>query len=142
MTRQKKIYQWNMGRGLIEKGFNETTEFNLLKEELFEFVGVEVKINWFTKILYKLLNTQRKFVANHGTHDQVDALCDIIVVATGSIYKLGYDADKALDETIKEINSRIGSINPKTGKFEKDTSIMAKGLWYKAKYNRCKLDGS
>ena len=71
--------------------------------------------------------------------DTVDALCDIIVVATGALYKLGYDADKAMDETIKEICTRIGTVNPNTGKFEKDLSEEAKKRWYKAKYEKAKL---
>ena len=114
MTKFKKIHAWNFGRGLLEKGFNKETEYKLLKEELDEFE--EAKNDELT----------------------IDALCDIIVVATGAIYKLGYDVDIAMEETLKEINSRIGAINPATGKWEKRTDIVAKRRWYKAKYSKAK----
>ena len=72
----------------------------------------------------------------------LDALCDIIVVATGAIYKLGYDADKAMDETLKEINSRTGMINQSTGKWEKYTHKEAMDKHYKARYNKCLMKDS
>lgn len=128
-TKQTKIKNWNMSRGLLNNGFDMKTEVRLLEEE---FDELQFKDN--TKNLAKWLKHY-----NTTEEERLDALCDIIVVATGAIYKLGYDADKALDETIKEINSRIGSINKKTGKFEKDLSEEAKKRWYKARYHKCKL---
>jgi len=133
MTRFKKIYYWNMSRGLIAKGFNHETEIKLLSEELLEFISTPVEnTRWWHKLM-----PQRYKVPTE--HEMIDALNDIIVVATGAIYKMGYDADKTLDETIKEIESRRGKINLKTGKFEKDLSPEAKELWCKANYDKCKL---
>jgi predicted HAD superfamily Cof-like phosphohydrolase len=116
-----------MSRNLISKGFSLETEVRLLKEELNE-------------LQYKEHSIFKPFQNSDTTDEEkVDALCDLIVVATGAIYKLGYDADKAMDETLKEISSRIGSINPDTGKWEKDLSVFAQKKWKKANYEGCKL---
>ena len=116
MTLFDKIVNWNEERGLLDKGFNHFNEFNILNEEVDEF-------------------------KESTTDDQrVDALCDIIVVAVGSLRKLGYEPDVALEETVKEISSRVGSINWATGKWEKDLSTQAKAKWYKADYSKAKLN--
>lgn len=141
-TRFKKIKDWNMGRGLLEKGFNKPTAVRLLEEELFEFQHLKPNflsraLLWLSKLvmtstLYGVSNSEKE-------HEEVDALDDIIVVATGELYKKGYDADKTMDETIKEISSRRGKINPHTGKFEKFLDDQSTNMWYKAKYDKCKL---
>jgi len=64
----------------------------------------------------------------------VDALCDIKVFATGAIRKAGYDPDIAMDEVIREIESRIGKVVD--GKFIKDKSPEAMKNWYKADFNK------
>ena len=134
MTRFKKIYNWNMSRNLLRNGFVLNTAVKLLTEELNELLLNEQKLPYFKRLWYKVTKG-----TNTTVEERIDALNDIIVVAVGEIYKLGYDADKTLDETIKEINSRTGSINPNTGKFEKDTSPEAQKKWYKARYYKCKL---
>ena len=55
----------------------------------------------------------------------VDALC---------YFKLGYNPDQVMNETLKEIESRKGEINKETGKFEKFKGIKT----YKAEYDKCK----
>ena len=67
----------------------------------------------------------------------VDAYSDVIVFAVGALMKLGYDPEKALLETAKEINSRVGEMVD--GKFEKDLSPEAKTNWYKADYSKASL---
>lgn len=130
MTRFRKIYNWNMSRGLIEKGFNLKSEVAMLKEELDELQYSEPK-KW-----YNFFNVGRK---ESSEEDKIDALNDLIVVATGGIYKLNYDADKTMDETIKEVSSRRGVINLATGKWTKMTDDESKKLWYTARYDRCKM---
>lgn len=71
-------------------------------------------------------------------HEQVDALADIIVFATGAIHKLGYNPKAVLKETLKEINSREGEIDPVTGKWEK-SKTQPKETLYKADYRKCKV---
>lgn len=92
----EEIVMFNKERGLLV--FNDNTELALLEEELGE--------------LYSACEYQDK-------NAMVDALCDIIVVATGGLFKLGYDPAEALLETTKEIRSRQGAINTATGKWEK-----------------------
>ena len=91
------IIQFNDERHLYN--FDPAAEYGMLLEELQEFY-----------IAYSQSNED----------EMVDALCDIIVVATGAINKLGYDPTKALNETVEEISSRQGSFNESTGKWEKD----------------------
>jgi hypothetical protein len=62
---------------------------------------------------------------------------DIIVFATGAIRKIGYDPDIAMDEVLKEIESRVGSVID--GKFTKDKSPEAVANWYKADFKKAKI---
>jgi hypothetical protein len=130
-TRFQKIKDFNMARGLISKGFNINTELAMLKEELDELEYSSPKLVWW----------KQWFVPRQlsGENDRVDALCDIIVLATGALYKLGYDADKAMDETLKEITSRTGKLNVQTGKWEKFTYPEAQRKWKQANYSKAKL---
>lgn len=71
----------------------------------------------------------------HNEYEQVDALADIIVFATGALHKMGYDPEAVLSETLKEINSREGSVNESTGKWEKNPDQDPFTL-YKAVYTK------
>ena len=62
----------------------------------------------------------------------------IFMTCSTAIEELGYDFDKCMDETLKEISSRTGSMNEETGKWEKFTTAEAKASWYKADYSTCK----
>lgn len=104
------IVKFNQDRGLSK--FQGTAEYLMLSEELQEFYSA---------------------YAEGEEYEMVDALCDIIVVATGAIHKLGYDPEEALVETVLEITSRNGSFNEITGKWEKDQNQDPKTL-YKANY--------
>lgn len=70
-------------------------------------------------------------------YETVDALCDIIVVAAGGLHKLGYDPEAAVKETVKEIRSRKGEVDPTTGKWEKDR-LQDQDTMYKAAYTNRK----
>lgn len=107
------IIQFNKERNLLT--FNSETEYNCLFEELQEFLAAET------------------------VDEQVDALCDIMVFATGALFKLGYDPEKALSETVKEISSRQGSLNEETGKWEKDKE-QDRSTLYTADYTTTKKD--
>ena len=48
--------------------------------------------------------------------EQLDALIDIIVVATGAIHSMGIDPQEAWDEVIK---TNLAKIDPATGKVKK-----------------------
>ena len=68
----------------------------------------------------------------------IDAYADIVVFAINAIEQHGYNAELVLGETIKEIESRKGEINPETKKFEKFKDDYHKSLWYSADYSKCK----
>ncbi len=110
MTPFEGIIKFNTERNLFD--FDAKVEYNLLAEELqeFQYAG-----------------------AQEDEREMVDALCDLIVVATGGLFKLGYDPTAALSETVKEILSRKGGVDPDTGKWEKDRSQDPTTL-YKANY--------
>ena len=109
------IVAFNDSRNLTN--FDPINEYRMIEEELQEFI----------------------FAAdNNNEYETVDALCDIIVVAAGGLHKLGYSPEDALAETVKEISSRKGAINPATGKWEKDVNQDPTTL-YKAVYTN--LDG-
>jgi predicted HAD superfamily Cof-like phosphohydrolase len=109
----RSIVEWNQSRNLLT--YDPTTEDRLLAEEMQE------------------LSEARAAADIHGI---IDAYADMIVVITGSIYKLGYDPNKVLAETLLEISSRKGTIDPTTGKWQKDTNQDPTTL-YKADYSAC-----
>jgi len=110
MTAFERIELFNAQRGLLDN-YNKENEIEMLREELVEYIDAE------------------------DIFEEVDALCDIIVVATGSLLKLGYDPTIAMEQTCKEILSRKGSIDA-NGKFQKDRTTE----WYKADYSRALND--
>ena len=100
------IVRWNKDRG-IPKVFNLQAEYDMLSEELSELKTAP------------------------DEELQVDALADIVVVAIGALWKLGYDPTIVMEETLKEINSRGGSFDASTGKWKK----VVTGEEYTANYN-------
>lgn len=111
------IYEWNKERGLLDQAYDNEREVKLLQEEINELADGMNDI------------------------DRIDALADIVVVAIGAMFKLGFKPNDVMHETLREINSRIGSVNPETGKWEKDLSLKARSEWEIADYKRCKQDG-
>ena len=75
---------------------------------------------------------------NLDEHEEIDACADHIVLAANHIEQKGYDLDLVMKEVLKEISSRVGSINLETGKWEKDRSQDPDTL-YKADYSTCKI---
>lgn len=90
-----------------------------------------------SNVAYRLLDEEiQEFLYATSIEDDaktVDALCDLVVVALGAVHQLGYDPEMSLKETVKEVLSRQGSINPTTGKWEKDKDQDPDTL-YKAEY--------
>ena len=95
--------------------------------------------NGYTANTVEELGEWQKAWDDKDTHEMIDALADIVVFSCTELVKLGYNPDKVLQETYKEINSRIGSWNTADDKWKKDTSPEAKAKWYKANYENCKL---
>ena len=123
-----KIVDWNKERKLNEQPFKLKEEISFIIEELLESTGEYKSIDARSKAL-ELVKT---FKDNDNDEEIIDAFGDIIVFATGTILKLGYDPDKVMEEIFKEIDSRKGKIID--GKFVKDPLIMP----YKADFKKCK----
>ena len=111
-----KINEWAAERGLLNIEWDKSAHASFIAEELSEFLRAK------------------------NSNEEIDALCDIIVFAVNAIRIKGYDPNIAMDETLKEINSRTGAFNPETGKWEKFKTEEAKALWYSADYNNAKLN--
>lgn len=118
----EKIIQWNEQRN--NKEFNSESEYKMLKEELAEFLEAK------------------------DEYEMVDALCDLIVIATGAIHKLGYSPKLAMLETLQEINSRQQDplqamswrMEGPDGKWQK-WKDQPKDTLYKAQYEHYKYYG-
>jgi len=110
MNISDRIRQWNIDRGLLDNGFDPKLESRLLTEELEEFNDAKA---W---------------------DEQVDAICDLMVISIGSLWKMGIDPDKAMEEVLREIESRSGKLD-ENGKFQK----ILTGEEYKADYSKCVL---
>jgi len=143
---QVRIIEWEAERQLFN--YSKETEKRLLDEEMSEF--------------------QTAYVSG-DEYESVDALCDQYVVLTQTFAKaglagvkigdnewlrdafniygvipdtveeLGFNFECAMDETIKEISSRVGSIGA-DGKWYKDTSPEAMAKRYKADYEKCRKE--
>jgi len=135
LTAFKKIKKWNEDRGLITNfdKFNLENEVSFIVEELIEGTKDIESIKarkWakrITWLIFKIPGVQA------SREMMVDAFADIIVFATGAIYKLGYDTDKVMKEVQKELDDRTGKLVD--GKFIKDK----KETRYIADFTDCKL---
>lgn len=127
-----KIVEWNVERGLIERGFNHEKEASFIIEELLESTGNHDSITaraQAEEYTQKIITTTPE-----NPETIVDAFADIIVFATGAIAKLGYDPAQIMDEVHKEINSRTGTLID--GKFVKDPNAKI----YTADFSQCKRE--
>ncbi len=134
----ERIVDWNEERGLIKRveDFDLAKDMSFITEELLEASTslkseeARVKAEAFVTLMTD---------PNHvSTPEQIaDAFCDIIVFATGSIRKIGYNPDIAMEEVLKEINSRTGKMI--NGKFTKDKSPEAVVKWYKADFTKAEI---
>lgn len=107
MTVTDRIINFNKERKIPRK-FIVQNEFWMLREELDEL--------------------DKAFTPK----EQADALCDLIVIATGGLWKLYFDPDIAMNETLLEIEDRTGSFDEASGKWKKEI----RGDEYKADYSK------
>jgi len=90
----KEIEDFNFDRNLAQY-MNKENELSMLKEEVKEYEDAT------------------------DTFHEVKEVTDIIVVAVGTLIKMGADPQVAMEETLKQIKSRTGSIS-QSGKWIKD----------------------
>lgn len=67
-----------------------------------------------------------------------ELLVNFVGYLFSNIYNLGFDWFKAMQETIKEISSRVGEYDESKKKWIKDKSPEAVAKWYKANYKECR----
>jgi len=139
LSKIERIVQWNEERKLLENPTTFKKESCFILEELIEgLVGSESKeARRDAEEIVDIISNEAKKGKEITTEDEIDALCDIVVFAVGAIRKLGYNPSIALDEVIKEIESRKGKIID--GKFIKDKSLEAQKNWYKANFSKAKI---
>jgi hypothetical protein len=120
MNEFSEIINWNINRN--NTTYDSTKELMMLVEELQEF-------------------------ENATTDDEeVDALCDLMVICAGALYKKGYCPTLSLQETIKEISSRKQCAVQKdiwdkwgaSGKWQKSATQSSDTL-YVADYEKARL---
>lgn len=129
----KKIVDWNNERGLIERGFDHTKEVSFIIEELLESTGEYDSLT----AREKATEYAEEIIGDTKPDPEkvADAMADIIIFATGTIAKLGYDPTKVMDEVYTQINSRTGSLVD--GKFVKDNDAVI----YQADFKKCLING-
>lgn len=140
MTENERIVKWNQDRNMI-KGIDNVDmekEISFIIEECIEMVTPlkSEQARDFAEEIAKLIMSK-----SDGEFDReriVDGAADVKVFATGLIRKINYDPDVVMDEVIKEIESRVGSIQD--GKFVKDRSPEAVANWYKADFSKADLN--
>lgn len=123
----KRVCTMNIAEELLEMHGVNDLDSRLFAKTVAMTISV---ITWITKV------TRWRY-KKPTWYDKVDALCDIQTFAGGDVMKIGYDNERCLVETAKEVNSRKGEIIE--GKFQKYKTPEAKALWYKADYSECKL---
>ena len=68
-----------------------------------------------------------------------DFFNDILIDCAKLCENYGFDFQKAMDETIKEISSRTGAYDENAKKWVKDESDEAKAKWYQADYELARI---
>lgn len=141
-TIAERIVKWQEQRGLIKTpdDFDIELELTNLLEEIVEIANPELESSIARGNAVMILDKLGISAKGHKPifdHNTIDGLCDLKVYATGGIRKLGYNPDIAMEETLKQIESRTGSIVD--GKYVKDTSPEAKAREYQADYSKAKI---
>ncbi len=127
----QRIVKWNNERRLLKLGYDHKNEISFIIEESLESTGKYDSLSARSeakKIAEEICQNTK------STDEQkVDAYADMIVFATGSIAKLGYNPDIVMDEVLKHIESRTGKIID--GKFVKDKDIKV----YQPDFSKAKI---
>lgn len=86
------------------------------------------------------LNDLLKEIADYQRCFNGITLCYVLKVCASLCHQYGFDFQIAMDETIKEISSRTGTYDKASKKWVKDTSDEAKAKWYKADYEKARIE--
>lgn len=134
----EKLDTWRKERGIDKMEYSHLAEVKKDVEELFELMGYE---SYQTEFLVKnFINKYYVEKLEPVDTEKADAHCDKIVFAINALESLGFDAEKCMNETIKEISSRKGAFNEESGKWEKFKDQESMNLWVSANYESCRKD--
>lgn len=133
-NKEREITEFGQRKNLVANLLEELTEFKRAKDEnekidalcdiaVFSLGLTPVDIDYmdFSELLPT--RTSKDFAEMIGTFDKTDCLAiviDIVKLAYKEICKRGYNPILAMDETLKEIESRTGAYCLAKGKFVKD----------------------
>jgi hypothetical protein len=141
---QSGILIWGYERNL--KSFDMAKESALYKEEfkeLYEATTPHEIVDAICDITVLMIQTVVKsYIANISPDDlrkdkYIAKALGFVQYSGQTLALLEYDANKCMEECLKEISSRQGSINKDTGKWIKDPNQDPSTL-YKADYSLCR----
>ncbi len=140
----KAIVEWGLERNLTD--FDAEVEIRMFAEELKELRDAEANsdeyeivdaYNDMHVVMTQTLGKAGLVKFDISKDSRLKAYFELYLTIPDKLKELGYDFEKTIKETIKEISARTGSMVD--GKFEKLTTPEAKSKWYKADYSVCKL---
>ena len=140
----EQIVKYQQDRLLDKQKYDSMNEVTNIIEELMEGLGYNIpkekrqKLRTMVAVMVTEIAVELDLTAhNPKPEDIVDSWNDVIVFSVGAILKLGYNPTCTLEETVREISSRTGTIVD--GKFQKYLSPEAKAKWVIADYSKCEI---
>ena len=141
----KELREWRNDRNITTPNTKVYIE-NVL-EELLEIVYSDKKFIELYKNMIMEYYFFDKLLEDLDEKNTLDAILDISVFSTNEAELMGYDMDKAMNEVVKEISSRVQdpiqkeewSKSGAVGKWQKSERDEHKKLWYKADFDKTKI---
>lgn len=129
-----EIYKYSVDAQEI-LGFGEIKEWiDTVNKELINTLK-ESNIGYTSRIVYYL----GEFLETEDVNTRVDAMRNMVVDSYTELYAIGFDADKCMNEVMKELNSRTGAYSEETKKWQKFKTPEAQALWYTADFSGCRV---
>lgn len=140
----KELREWRNDRNITTPNTKVYIE-NVL-EELLEIVYSDKKFIELYKNMIMEYYFFDKLLEDLDEKNTLDAILDISVFSTNEAELMGYNMDKAMNEVVKEISSRVQdpiqkeewSKSGAVGKWQKDLS-QDKDTLYKADFDKAKI---
>lgn len=137
----KKLRNWRVSRNITTPNYGNLCK-NFL-EEMLEPLYSKKEIPHLVDCIYDTYFAGKIPTSENAV---VDAINDICVFGINDLDMMGYDFDKTMDETIKEISSRKQNPNQKEvwdkwgadGKWQKDKKQDSSTLYF-ANYGSCRI---
>lgn len=137
----KELREWRSNRNITTP--NTKVYIANIIEELLEIYFKNKRLIKFLQFLIMIIFSIKKPISKLNT---LDAILDISVFSTNEAELMGYDMDKAMNEVVKEISSRVQdpiqkeewSKSGAVGKWQKDLNQNEDTL-YKADFYKAKI---